>query len=86
MTPVVPAVSVSSEVVETVDSVLNEAVEPLSVGDLDLPSQVIAILKNSGFFTVEQLAKESEASLVKISQIGRARAEQILDAVQAVQD
>lgn len=86
---VVPPVSAyvpPVEPVETIDSVLNETVEPLSVGDLDLPSQVIAILKNAGFFTVEQLAKESEASLVKIQGIGRARAEQILDAVQAVQD
>jgi hypothetical protein len=83
--PVAPVIPLS-KTVETIDSVLNENVEPLSVGDLDLPSQVIAILKDAGFFSVEQLAKESEASLVKIQGIGRARAEQILDAVKAVQD
>lgn len=80
--PVAPFVSPS----ETLDTILDGTVEPLSVGDLDLPSQVIAILKDAGFFSVGQLAKESEASLVKIQGIGRARAEQILDAVKAVQD
>lgn len=84
--PVAPVVP-KEEPVETVDSVLDETrVEPLSVGDLDLPSQVVEILKDAGFFTVGQLAKETEASLVKISGIGRTRAEQILDAVKAVQD
>jgi DNA-directed RNA polymerase alpha subunit len=82
VTPIVPPV----EPAETVDSVLNETVEPLSVGDLDLPSQVIAILKDAGFFSVGQLTQETEASLVKISGIGGARAEQILDAVKAVEE
>lgn len=82
VSPVAPFVSPS----ETLDTILEGTVEPLSVGDLDLPSQVIAILKDAGFFSVGQLAKESEASLVKIQGIGRARAEQILDAVKAVQD
>ena len=82
VSPVAPFVSPS----ETLDTILDGTVEPLSVGDLDLPSQVIAILKDAGFFSVGQLAKESEASLVKIQGIGRARAEQILDAVKAVQD
>ena len=80
--PVMPVVAPP----ETLDTILEGTVEPLSVGDLDLPSQVIAILKDAGFFSVGQLAKESEASLVKIQGIGRARAEQILDAVKAVQD
>jgi len=82
VSPVAPFVSPS----ETLDTILEGTVEPLSVGDLDLPSQVIAILKDAGFFSVGQLAKESEASLVKIQGIGIARAEQILDAVKAVQD
>jgi DNA-directed RNA polymerase alpha subunit len=85
--PVAPFIPPKEEPVETVDSVLEEtSVEPLSVGDLDLPSQVIAILKDAGYFTLEQFAEETEASLVKIQGIGRARAEQILNAVKAVQD
>ena len=82
VSPVVPIVKPA----ETVDSVLDEVVEPLSVGDLGLPSQVVMILKDAGFFSVGQLTQETEASLVKIPGIGRARAEQILDAVKAVQD
>ena len=84
--PVVPAFP-KEPLVETVDSVLDEtSVEPLSVGDLDLDAVVIAILKDAGLFTVEQLAEQTEASLVKISGIGRTRAELILNAVKAVQD
>lgn len=82
VSPVAPFVSPS----ETLDTILDGPVEPLSVGDLDLPAPVVVILKDAGFFSVGQLAKETEASLVKISGIGRTRAEQILDAVKAVQD
>ena len=79
--PVIPVIPL-----ETVKTVLDGPVEPLSVNDLGLALPVIAILKDSGIFSVEQLYDATEASLVKISGIGRARAEQILDAVKAVKD
>lgn len=71
---------------ETLKMVLDGPVEPLSVNDLGLALPVIAILKDSGIFSVEQLYDATEASLVEISGIGRARAEQILAAVKAVRD
>ena len=71
---------------ETLDMILDGPTEPLSVTDLSLPAPVIVILKDAGFFSVDQLAKETEASLVKISGIGRTRAEQIVDAVKAIQE
>jgi len=80
--PVVPVVAPP----ETLDMILDGPTEPLSVTDLSLPTPVIAILKDAGFFSVDQLAKETEASLVKIKGIGRARAEQIVDAVKVIQE
>ena len=48
VSPVAPFVSPS----ETLDTILDGPVEPLSVGDLDLPAPVVVILKDAGFFSV----------------------------------
>lgn len=58
----------------------------LSVNELNLPLPVKAILKDAGYFSVEQLYEETEETLVKLNGIGRARAELICQQVDALRN
>lgn len=88
LVPQAPVVATDSPTEDSVKLVAaatpaREKISP-SVGELDLVPELIAVLENSGYLTVDDVIRASDAELLSVKGIGQKRLTSIRDAASAI--